>query len=70
MARDALDGRRLDSILTIRFSDVAKGGRIDLVHVNVPQHDHGGVTKGWPKYYWAPLKAIPEEANESEIEVR
>ena len=46
----------LDSILTIRFSDAGTGGRIDLVHVNVPEHDYGGVTKGWPKYYWGPLK--------------
>jgi hypothetical protein len=45
-----------DSILTLRFSDTPKGGRIDLAHINVPDHDHQGVTKGWPKYYWGPLK--------------
>jgi activator of HSP90 ATPase len=46
-----------DSILVLTFSKVAGGTRIDLVHVNVPAHDHKGVTKGWPKYYWAPWKS-------------
>ncbi len=47
----------LDSILTITFSDAPGGGRIDPVHVNVPQHDHKGVTQGWPSYYWKPWRA-------------
>jgi activator of HSP90 ATPase len=46
-----------DSILVVAFSDVGKKGRIDLVHVNVPAHDHKGVTAGWRNYYWEPLKA-------------
>jgi activator of HSP90 ATPase len=46
----------LDSILVLTFADDADGGRIDLTHVNVPPYDHQGVTKGWPKYYWGPLK--------------
>ncbi len=46
-----------DSILVLCFSKVRGGGRIDLVHVNVPAHDQKGVTQGWPKYYWAPWKA-------------
>jgi activator of HSP90 ATPase len=47
----------LDSILILTFSQAAGGSRIDLVHVGVPQHDHQGVTKGWPQYYWNPWKA-------------
>jgi activator of HSP90 ATPase len=47
----------LDSILILHFSEAPGGGRIDLVHAGVPQHDHRGVTKGWPQYYWAPWKA-------------
>jgi activator of HSP90 ATPase len=47
----------LDSILILRFSKTAGGGRIDLVHAGVPEHDHKGVTEGWPKYYWEPWKA-------------
>ncbi len=27
-----------------------------LVHANVPEHDHKGVTRGWPTYYWQPWK--------------
>ena len=46
-----------DSVLVLTFNRIAGGTRIDLVHVNVPAHDHKGVTKGWPKYYWAPWKA-------------
>jgi activator of HSP90 ATPase len=46
-----------DSILVLEFSKTKSGGRIDLAHVNVPQHDHAGVTKGWPKYYWKPWTA-------------
>src|SRR5271163_2938873 len=46
-----------DSILILRFSEAAGGARIDLVHVNVPEHDHKGVTKGWSSYYWVPWRA-------------
>jgi activator of HSP90 ATPase len=46
----------IDSILTLRFVDEPRGGRIDLAHINVPDHDNQGVTKGWRKYYWGPLK--------------
>ncbi|ABF42876.1 conserved hypothetical protein [Candidatus Koribacter versatilis Ellin345] len=46
-----------NSILTITFTDTKSGGRVDLVHVNVPAHDHRGVTEGWKKYYWKPWRA-------------
>ena len=46
-----------DSILVLRFSKVAQGGRIDLVHVNLPAGDHKGVTGGWRTYYWKPWKS-------------
>jgi hypothetical protein len=45
-----------DSILVLCFSKAGRGGRVDLVHVNVPPQDHKGVTLGWPKYYWKPWK--------------
>ncbi len=47
----------LDSILMMNFSAAPGGGRIDLVHAGVPDHDHQGVSKGWPQYYWKPWKA-------------
>lgn len=46
-----------DSILIVNFSKAPGGGKVDLVHAGVPQHDHKDVTKGWPQYYWAPWKA-------------
>src|SRR5580658_2740954 len=36
----------LDSTLILTFIQDGKHGRIDLVHVNVPNHDHAGVTSG------------------------
>jgi activator of HSP90 ATPase len=47
----------LDSILVLRFTKAPSGGRIDLVHAGVPEHDHKGVTEGWPTFYWKPWKA-------------
>ena len=46
----------LDSILILQFSKAPGGGQVDLVHVNVPQHDRKGVANGWPNYYWKPWK--------------
>jgi activator of HSP90 ATPase len=46
-----------DSILIFQFSKAAGGSQVDLVHVNVPDHEHKGVTEGWKKYYWKPWKA-------------
>jgi activator of HSP90 ATPase len=45
-----------DSILILAFSPTEKGGRIDLVHVNVSDKDAEGVRKGWKTFYWAPWK--------------
>jgi activator of HSP90 ATPase len=45
-----------DSILVLSFMQDGKRGHIDLAHVNVPAHDHAGVTNGWKKYYWGPLR--------------
>jgi len=45
-----------DSTLILRFTPRGKSGRIDLVHVNVPDHDYRGVNKGWKTYYWKPWR--------------
>jgi len=44
----------LDSILVLSFWPEGNSGRIDLVHVNVADHDFQGVNEGWEKYYWKP----------------
>jgi activator of HSP90 ATPase len=46
-----------DSILVLEFEKAPGGSQVHMVHVNVPSHDHKGVTKGWPKFYWKPWKA-------------
>ena len=46
-----------DSILVLNFRKEGSGGRVDLAHVNVPEYDHQGVTKGWGKFYWKPWQA-------------
>ena len=46
-----------DSILVVTFEKSASGeGQVHLVYVGVPEYDHEGVTKGWPKFYWEPWK--------------
>jgi len=45
-----------DSILVLNFVQEGGRGRIDLAHVNVPKQDHAGVSKGWKKFYWGPLR--------------
>jgi activator of HSP90 ATPase len=47
-----------DSILILAFSGDRAYGQIDLVHVNVADHDVEDVSKGWEKYYWAPWRAF------------
>ena len=47
-----------DSTLILRFSGKGNRGRIDLMHVNVPEHDYCGVTSGWPNYYWKPWRKL------------
>jgi activator of HSP90 ATPase len=47
----------VDSTLVLRFVPLgAQRARIELTHVDVPPHDHRGVTNGWKKYYWRPWR--------------
>jgi len=45
-----------DSTLVLRFTSHGKKGRIDLMHVNVPDHDYRSVSSGWKQYYWKPWR--------------
>jgi uncharacterized protein YndB with AHSA1/START domain len=47
----------IDSTLILTFLPEAGGGRIELVQVNVVDHDFAGVCHGWEKYYWQPWRA-------------
>ena len=52
-----------DSTLVLLFAPVAVagGGRIDLVHVDVPEQDYQGVTQGWENFYWTPWRRYLEQ---------
>lgn len=43
-----------DSILILTFSKTPGGGRIHLVHANLPDGHAGRINRGWVKYYWKP----------------
>ena len=45
-----------DSTLILSFTPEQDAGRIDLIHLDVPDHDYDGVTQGWEKYYWTPWR--------------
>lgn len=47
----------LDSILILTFSKTPRGGRIRLVHANVPDRYHASIRKGWNEYYWTRWRA-------------
>ena len=49
--------RDIASTLILSFSSLAKGGRIELNHVNVADRDFGGVSEGWSRYYFVPWRA-------------
>ena len=50
-----------DSIVVLAFSKIADGSQVDLLHVDVPEHDHEGLTKGWRKFYWEPWEQYVAE---------
>lgn len=45
-----------DSILILSFVPLGEEGRIDLVHLDVPEQDYQGVIDGWEEYYWTPWR--------------
>jgi len=49
-----------DSILILSFTPEGNQGRIDVLHLDVPDQDYDGVTHGWEKYYWTPWRAYLE----------
>jgi activator of HSP90 ATPase len=46
----------MDSILVLSFWPEGNQGRIELVHVNVADHDVEAVRLGWRQYYWRPWR--------------
>ena len=50
-----------DSTLILEFSDESIGGRVNLVHVGVPDQDYRGVSDGWEAYYLGTVARISGE---------
>jgi hypothetical protein len=52
-----------DSTLFLSFTPEPRNprhGRIDLVHLDVPDHDFQDVTEGWETHYWKPWRTYLE----------
>ena len=45
-----------DSVLTFYFEARGKGGRVTMVHANIPEEHYAGIRSGWTEYYWTPWK--------------
>ena len=53
-----------DSTLVISFTEEEDGeGRIDLIHLDVPESDFQGVTGGWDSRYFAPWLTYLQSQN-------
>ncbi len=47
----------LDATLVLTFWPDPDGARVDLNHVNVPDHLYEKIQIGWPNHYWNPWRA-------------
>jgi activator of HSP90 ATPase len=47
-----------DSTLILLFRQNGDRGRIELTHLDVPDHDYDGVSNGWRRYYWTPWRRL------------
>jgi activator of HSP90 ATPase len=51
-----------DSTLILAFVPQGRGGRIELLHLDVPEQDYQGVTAGWENFYWGPWRRLLSKA--------
>jgi len=58
----------IDSTLVLTFWPEGESGRIELVHVNVADHDYEEVNKGWKKYYWEPWREYLDKTRSESTE--
>ncbi len=58
----------IDSTLILTFWPKGDSGRIELVHVNVADHDYEEVNKGWENYYWKPWREHLDKARSESTE--
>ena len=53
-----------DSVLAFIFEKEGKGGKVTMVHANIPDEHYPGIKTGWTTYYWAPWKRHLAKAGE------
>jgi uncharacterized protein YndB with AHSA1/START domain len=46
----------IDSTLILSFWPERRGTRVELIHVNVPEHDFADISNGWEIYYFKPWR--------------
>ena len=51
-----------DSTLILAFVPQGRDGRIELIHLDVPEQDYQGVTTGWENFYWGPWRRLLSKA--------
>lgn len=50
-----------DSLLILTFTREGNAGKIELVHMYVPEREFDDVNQGWQKYYWKPWREYLEK---------
>ena len=55
-----------DSVLAFFFEKDGKGGKVTMVHANIPDEHYPGIKTGWTTYYWAPWKRYLAKARKAE----
>jgi activator of HSP90 ATPase len=53
---DDWNADQADSVLMLTFDKKGKGGRLTMVHANIPEEHYAGIKSGWTDYYWTPWK--------------
>jgi activator of HSP90 ATPase len=43
-----------DSLLILHFEKAKGGGRVTMIHANVPDRQAASLAKGWKTFYWKP----------------
>ena len=57
----------IDSTLILTFRPHGRRATlVELVHVNVPDHDFAGVSHGWEHYYWGPWREYLKRGDRGE----
>jgi activator of HSP90 ATPase len=59
-----------DSVLSLFFEKDGKGGRLTMVHANIPDEHLPGIKTGWTTYYWTPWKHVLKNRGKPKVSAR